>query len=282
MNSAQTIIALARDVVREAASSKLLLGMFVIIALLLVGLTLSLDLEVVDGALAGARIFGANSANNAQVSVDTFLKPVFQAVAWITFYFGLVFGIVATADIAPRLLQPGRVEHLLALPVRRVELVVGVYVGVCAICAICTGVAVGGVSLVLFAKAQMATVAPLAGAVMAFIAFAAVYAVMLAVGVVSRSSTLSAGAGLATFVAGLIVAHKQQLLNWVQSPVTRTIFDIGSTPIPNLKALADIGAAAAIGEPIVFATVAPVIAGALAFAAALVAIAAAVVHTRDF
>ncbi|HEY1099884.1 MAG TPA: ABC transporter permease subunit [Myxococcota bacterium] len=280
MNSLTTILAIARDVLREAASSKLLLVLFTVIGLFLLALTFSLNLEVVDGALAGAKIFG-NDNSGGIVPVDVFLRPVFSALAWVTFYFGLVFGIVATADITPKALQPGRVEHLLALPVRRTELVVGLYVGVCAICLIMTSVAVGGVSLVLFIKAEMFTVAPIAGAAMACIAFAAIYAVMLAVGALARSAALSAGAGLATFVAGIVVGHKQDWLNWLESP-TRQIADVVTMPLPNLKALADVGAAAASGAPLEAATIAPVIAATLAFAVVGVAVAAAVVSTRDY
>ena len=56
--SLATIGAVARDVLREATSSKLMLSLLLIIGLFLVALTLSLDLVVVDGALAGSRIFG--------------------------------------------------------------------------------------------------------------------------------------------------------------------------------------------------------------------------------
>lgn len=281
MNPVSTITAIARDVLREAASSKLLLVLFVLIGLFLLALTLSFNLDVVDGALAGAKIFGAKSDDGVIAPVDVVLRPLFEALAWITFHFGLLFGIVATADIAPKSLQPGRVEHLLALPVRRVELVVGLYVGVCTICAICTAVAVGGVSAVLFVKAEMFTVAPIAGALTAFIGFSAIYAVMLAVGVISRSAALSAGAGLATFFGGIIVGHKRTWIEWIDSPV-RTVLDVVTMPIPNLKALADIGVGAAANQPLVFATIAPLIAGTIAFAIVGVAVAAVVVDSRDY
>jgi Cu-processing system permease protein len=281
LQSLGTILTVARDILKEAASSKLMLGLFVIIGLFLVALTLTLDLDVVDGALAGSKLFG-KAAGNAIIPVDVFMRPAFQALAWGTFYFGLLFGIVATADIAPRQLQPGRVEQLLSLPIRRAELVVGLYVGVCAICAIATAFAVGGVSLVLFVKAEMVTVAPAAGAAMAFIGFSAIYAVMLMVGVVFRSAALSAGAGLFVYFMGVAVSEKAVFLMWTTNKPLRTFLEVITTPIPNLRALADVGAGAAAGEAVAVAAVAPIVGGALAFAACATAIAAAVVQARDY
>ena len=279
--SPTTIGAVARDVLKEATSSKMMLALLLTIGLFLLALTLSLDLDVVDGALAGSRIFG-RAAGTAIVPVDVFLRPAFQALAWVTFYVGLLFGIVATADIAPRLLQPGRVEHLLALPIRRVELVIGTYLGVCAICAIATVFAVGGVSLVLFAKAKMVTVAPAAGAAMAFVAFAAIYGVMMAVGVLCRSAALSAGAGLLTYIMGVAVSEKNVMLMWTTNKPLRTVLEVVSAPIPNLRALADVGAGAAAGEAVALQAVLPMVGGAAAFAACGVLLAAAIVQSRDY
>ncbi len=278
MNPVSTIIAIARDVLREAASSKLLLVLFVLIGLFLLMLVMTLNLDVVDGALASVEI--AKQGGEA-TTVDAMMREAFGQLAWVTFYMGLLFGIVATADVAPRALQPGRVEHLLALPVRRVEFVIGLYVGVCAICAICTTTVVGGTSLVLFVKAGMVTIAPLAGAAMAFVGFCAIYAVMLAVGVFARSAALSAGAGLLTFFMGIVVGYKHR---WIElfTGAFRTGLDVLTMPIPNLVALAGVGQNAAAGAAIDLATLAPLLAGTVAFAVVGVAVAAVIVDARDY
>lgn len=275
------VVHVARDVVREAFASRLMLGLFACIAAVLLLLAVSLDLDVVDGALAGSRLFG-KATGSSIVPVDVFLRPAFQALAGITFYLGLLFGVVATADIAPQALSPGRVEQLLALPVRRVELVVGLYLGVATICALATAIGVGGVSLVLFAKAGFVTAAPAAGAAMAFVGFGAIYAVMLAVGALSRSAALSAGAGLVTYVLGLVTAHKNTLLLWTTNRAVRAAIEAVLTPVPNLQALADVGAGVAAGEQVAVAAVAPVVGGAVAFAAFAVVVACAVVQSKDY
>ena len=276
-----TILHVARDVVREAFASKLMLLLFAAIAAFLLLLTFSLDLDVVDGALAGSRLFG-KAAGNSIVPVDVFLRPAFQALAWVTFYVGLLFGIVVTADVAPRMLQPGRVELLLALPVRRHEVVLGVFAGVAALCAVATAVTTGGVSLVLFVKAKTFTLAPVAGAAMALVGFCSIYAVMLATGTVVRSAAVSAGAGLFLYALGIAVGGKNTFLMWTTNKVVRTVVDVVLTPVPNLQALADVGAGVAAGEKVAMAAVLPVVGGAFAFAAFAVLVACAVVQSKDY
>lgn len=274
-------INVARDVLKEAFASKFMIGLFVIIGLFLLVLTLSLDLDVVDGALAGSRLFGF-AGKNPIVPVDVYMRAAFQALAMVTFYLGLLFGIVATCDIAPRMLQSGRIEQLLALPVRRTELVAGIYLGVAAICAIGTVVAVGGVSLVLFVKAEMATVGPAVGAAMAIIGFLPIYAVMLVIGVTFRSAALSAGAGLGIYILGIAVSEKNTMLMITTNKALRTVIDVVTTPVPNLRALADVGAGVAAGEKVALAAALPLVGGALAFAACGVVVACAVVRAKDY
>lgn len=275
-------INVARDVLKEAFASKFMIGLFAMIALFLLALIFSLDLDVVDGALASSRLFGFGGDTKNIVPVDVVLRPVFQGLAYVTFYGGLLFGIVANADTAPRMLQPGRVESLLALPVRRIELVIGIYLGVAAICVMATSVAIGGVSLVLFIKAEMVTIAPVAGAAMAMLGFFAIYGVMLAVGTVFRSAAMSAGAGMGIYFLGIVISEKNTMLMWTTNKAVRTVLDVITTPIPNLRALADLGAGVAGGEKIVAAAAMPIIGGTLAFAAFGVVIACMVVQSRDY
>src|SRR5262249_41105822 len=124
--------AVALDLLREAASRRWFLALGGAITLLLAVLGLALQIEVVDGALAATRLFGEVMRTDIQ-SVDVALRPVFRAAAYVVCYGGLAFGVLACADFAPSLLAPGRIEHLLSLPVRRWELCAGTFLGVMAL-----------------------------------------------------------------------------------------------------------------------------------------------------
>ena len=102
-------------------------GRAITLGLLVLGL--SLKLEVVDGALAASRFFG-KSLDNPMMSADVALGAVFSVASQFIFYGGMLFGIFSCSDFAPKLLSPGRIEHLLALPVRRWELLAGTFLGV--------------------------------------------------------------------------------------------------------------------------------------------------------
>ena len=76
---------IARDLLREAASRKWFLVLGVAITLVLATVGLSLEMDVVDGALAGTRLFGELIDENIR-SADVALRPVFMAAAAFTFF----------------------------------------------------------------------------------------------------------------------------------------------------------------------------------------------------
>ena len=106
----RSVANVALDVVREAAFSKYLIVLFGLIILGVIALAFALDIEVVNGAIAAGKLFGGNLVGHGkQVGVAEFLGPFMTAIVYATFFVGLLFLIVAVADIAPRMLAPGRV-----------------------------------------------------------------------------------------------------------------------------------------------------------------------------
>lgn len=275
------VLHVAMDVVREAFARRYMLALFSSILIGLVLLGFGLNLEVVDGALAAGRLFGA-AIENAIVPVDVALRPVFQALCWVVFYLGLLFGMVVTADIAPKMLSPGRVELLLSLPVRRVELVVGTYLGVVIVALSAAVFAVGGLSAVLFVKAEFFTIAPFVGGAAAVIGFLAIYAVMLLATSFARSAALAAGTGLAVYIAAIVTSDRREFLSWFRDGWVRDLLAVVVAPLPRLRALADLGAAVAGGEQAPWAAAPSLVLGALAFAAFCVVVACMVVQSKDY
>jgi Cu-processing system permease protein len=276
-----TVLHIATDVVREAFARRTMLALFIAIGLFLALLTFALNLEVVEGALAAGRLFGQDM-NDAIVPVDVALGGLFEIMSSFIFYVGLVFGIVATADIAPKMLAPGRVELLLSLPVRRAELIVGTYLGVVAVALISTAFAIGGTALVLAVKADYVTAAPVWGAAVAVLGFMAIYGVMLAATVFVRSAALSAGCGLGLYIAGLATNNREGFLGWFEEGFVRTLLSILIAPLPRLGELASFGAAGASGKAMEASVVMPVIGGVLIFATGAVVVAIWRVSGKDY
>ncbi len=279
----RSVMNVALDVLREAAASKYLIVLFGLILLGIISLALALDLEVVNGAIAAGKLFGGSIVGKGKtVGVEEFLAPFLEVIVYNTFGWGLLFLVVAVADIAPRMLAPGRVELLLALPLRRTELVLGIYLGVILIGALATFTAVGGGALVLFIKAHFFTLAPLIGALTALVGFITLYGVMLAVASVARSAALSAGAAILIGIAGAATSNRASVLGFFRHGASREIASVIMGPLPRLVTLAKAGGAAAVHHPVNWGETSAVIGGCAAFGLFFVVVACIVVSMKDY
>lgn len=276
-----TVLAIALDLLVEARSRRWILALAALATLLLAGIALGLRFDVVDGALAATRLFGSNLRTDVR-AVDVALRPLFAATCYVVFYGGLVLGIVATADFAPKLLAPGRVEHLLALPIRRWELLAGTFLGVLGL--VLAGAAYGGAGtvLVLWAKTGVANAGPLVAALAAAVAFAPIYAAMLLATVLARSPALSSAAGMGVFWAGIVAGNRAALMDLFREGPSRSVFLAVTAPFPRLSRLASLAAGVAEAEPIRAAVAVPLAAGTAIFALALLALAVDRFERKDY
>lgn len=276
-----TSIAVALDLLREAVARRWFLALGIALTGLLLLLLTSLRLDVVDGALAATRLFGKPVDHTIQAA-DVALRPVFLVASQLVFWGGLAFGVLSCADFAPALLSPGRIEHLLALPVRRWELLAGTFLGVLALALGGALYASAGLVLVLGGKTGVWTGWPLLSAVLAVLAFGSVYAGMLAVTVWVRSAALSAAAGATLVGLGLLATHRTALLDLMGQGVGRTLFAAITAVVPPLGKLADAAGALASSGPLAPGGLLRLLGGTVAFAAALLAVAAWRFERRDF
>jgi Cu-processing system permease protein len=271
----------ARDLLQEAASRRWTLGLAAAVTLALVAVGMGLRLEVVDGALAATRLFGGVLDTDIR-SVDVALRPLFAGTSWLVFYGGTLFGIAATSDFGPAMLAPGRVEHLLALPVRRWQLLLGTFLGVEALVLGGALYGGGGMALLLLAKTGVWNPGPLLAAAMAAVAFAPVYAVMLGAARLARSAALSAAAGFLLFAAGIVAGERGAIASAFEPGTARAVFLAVTAPLPRLTPLAGAAAALAQAKPVAAGPVLGFVLGAALFAAAVLALAAARFERKDF
>ncbi|HXN41314.1 MAG TPA: hypothetical protein VN918_05960 [Myxococcaceae bacterium] len=274
------VVAIGLDVLREARHRYWLVALAAAITLILIVLGVTLQLDVVDGALASTRLFGA-VVGTGGTSADIFFHSVFKATTYVIFYGGLLFGIVACSDFAPSLLSPGRIESLLALPVRRWELLAGTFAGVLTLSVAGALYGAGGLTLVLGLKTGIWSIRPIAASLLASVAFAAVYGTMLVTSLFVRSAPISAAVGGMLLVAGMVAGYRTTIATAFQQGFGRSAF-LGFTFIlPRISALADASAnfasSAADQTPVL-----PLLAGFLFFVAGMLAIGAWKFEQRDF
>jgi hypothetical protein len=118
--------------------------------------------------------------------------------------------------------------------------------------------------------------------VLAVLAFGSVYAGMLAVTVWVRSAALSAAAGATLVGLGLLATHRTALLDLMGRGVGRTLFAGITAVVPPLGKLADAAGALASSGPLAPGGLLRLLGGTVAFAAALLAVAAWRFERRDF
>ena len=233
-----TALVVAIDLLREAAARKwfLALGIATTLALIVVGA--ALRLEVVDGALAATRFFGSSMDSEIR-AVDVALRPVFEAAAYLVFYGGAGFGVLACAGFGPSLLAPGRIEHLLSLPVRRHELLGGTLLGVIALSLIGALYGTGGLTIILGVKTGYWTPRLIVAGLLASLSFASIYAAMLSAALFVRSAPLAGAVGGFLLAAGIAAGHRAELAALFEPGAGRWLFEVVTAPLPRLSAIAE-------------------------------------------
>jgi Cu-processing system permease protein len=277
-----TTLAVAADLLREASRRRWFLGLGIAITLVLLLLAFSLDLEVVDGALAASRLFGLLLDSDGIQAVDVALRPVIKAAAYLIFYFGLAFGIVSTADFAPSLLSPGRIEHLLAQPVRRWELLVGTYLGVMVLAFVAALYGAVGLTLILGIKARLWTAGLVHAGAIAAVSFCAIYAAMLTSALFARSAAVSAAVGFVVFVSGIFAGLRHELLALFDDGVGRALFAAYTLLVPRVSALGVAAVDLAAQAPPSLRSLPGMLAGTVVFALGVLALGVHRFEHKDF
>ncbi len=276
-----TVLVVYMDVIREAIARKwfLALALSTTIALAIVGLALRLD--VVDGALAASRLFGQILDSDIK-SIDIALRPVFQVGAYAVYYIVMVTGVFGCSGFGPSMLAPGRIEHLLSLPVRRIELLLGTYLGVVTISSVIAMYGTIGLVLILGVKTGYWNWGMISAGWLAAISFAPIYASMLVSSLIVRSAPFCGLVGISLVTAGIVAGYRENLLALWEPGIGRTAFELLMAPLPKISSLAQIAGHSAASAPIDPGEMARLVAGSSVFAAAVLAFGAWLFEKKDF
>src|SRR5664279_2265744 len=107
-----------------------LVAYFALSSLFILIFAVAVNLDVVNGALAGAKIFGQNVHMGRQsVDLDKLVLGFESGFAGFLYVVGTFLAIFATAHLVPRLMEKGTVDLYLSRPVGRVPLLLSRYAG---------------------------------------------------------------------------------------------------------------------------------------------------------
>ena len=189
---------------RESLARKTFIGFFAISSIVLAILLLAVNIDAVDGALAGLSVFG-HEAQGVDIELDRLVIGIEAALAAALFTAGLFFSIFATASLVPNMLEKGNIDWLLAKPISRARLLLGRYLGGLAIVAFNVFYLVAGAWLILSLKTGVWHFPFLAAGVLITAIFAVIYAFMVFLGVTLQNSAVTImGAYLILFISPLL------------------------------------------------------------------------------
>jgi hypothetical protein len=123
-------LASIEEVFREAAARWTLIAYFALSSFFILVFALAVNLDVVNGALAGAKLFGQSVGMRGQeISIERFVLGFESGFSGFLFIIGTFLALFATAHLVPRLQEKGTIDLYLSRPVGRVQLLLSRYLG---------------------------------------------------------------------------------------------------------------------------------------------------------
>jgi ABC-2 type transport system permease protein len=204
----RVLMANIEDVMREAAARWTLIAYFLLSSMFIIIFASAVNLDIVNGALAGARLFGKEVQMRGSVDVEKLVLGFESGFSAVIYLLGTFLAIFATAHLVPRLQEKGTIDLYLSRPVGRVRLLLSRYVAGLLLAAANIVYLIGSIWVIVMWKTHV--VHPrffLAGAVILFV-IATLLAFAFLVGVITSSTAVSIMSSYALFFfAAILVGH---------------------------------------------------------------------------
>ena len=124
----KVLVANIEDVMREAAARWTLVAYFFLSTIFILIFASAINLDIVDGALAGAKLFGKEVEMNQTVSIEKLVLGFESGFSAVLYFLCTFLAIFATAHLVPRMQEKGTIDLYLSRPVSRVKLILSRYV----------------------------------------------------------------------------------------------------------------------------------------------------------
>lgn len=214
---------------RELWAKKIVIGLFVVSTLVLLMTAFALNLDVVEGSLAGLRLFGEDlRAEDGEAMPDEFTleRVVFgvqSAVAGAAYWIGILLALFSTAPLFTSLLTTGHIDLLLSKPLSRTQLFAGHVAGVWLSMLVLAIYLLGGVWLIMSIKTGVWNPSFLLSILIVVAMFGVMYGVVVFMGVWTQSTALALIVTYGLIFISLFLAGGEQLANQLQ-PGWRAVF----------------------------------------------------------
>ncbi len=219
-NSSIAALAIVRDTFREAFARKIFWAFFACSTALILFFIFIIRVDVVEGALATASIFGRSGPSQ---SVEKMVAGVHAGIANFIYTIGMCLAVFASAGLISAVFEPGRIELLLSKPVSRYYILLGRYVGNLLVVACNLFYLILAIWIIFGIKTEVWHAGFLFAAVTTLFVFAVLLTVSLLAGVLWESAAVSIIATFGIMVISLIVSAKTTWERLLSSEWSRDI-----------------------------------------------------------
>ena len=199
------------EVFREASARWTLLAYFALSSLFILLFAAAVNLDIVDGALAGAKLFGKEvDLGSEKIDMDRLVLGFETGFSGFLYMLGTFLALFATAHLVPRLQEKGTVDLYLSRPVGRTKLLLSRYAGGLLLAAANLLYLMGSIWAIVVWKTGIAHPRFLLGGVVILFAIATLLAFAFLVGVATSSTAVSLMVTYAVFFfAAVLSAHEK-------------------------------------------------------------------------
>src|SRR5258708_36788672 len=187
----KVVMANIEDVMREAAARWTLVAYFLLSTIFILIFASAINLDVVNGALAGAKLFGKQVEVSGSMSIEKLVMGFESGFSGVLYVLCTFLAIFATAHLVPRMQEKGTVDLYLSRPVSRIKLLLSRYVAGLVLAGLNVIYLMGSIWAIVMWKTHV--VHPrffLAGAVILFV-IATELAFAFVIGVITSSTAVS-------------------------------------------------------------------------------------------
>jgi ABC-2 type transport system permease protein len=215
----RVLLANIEEVFREAAARWTLLAYFFLSSLFILIFALAVNLDIVDGALAGAKLFGKDvMVRGVDVSLEKLVLGFESGFSAFLFLVGTFLAIFATAHLVPRMQEKGTVDLYLSRPVGRIHLLLSRYIAGMVLAGLNVLYLVGSIWVVIIWKTGVVHPRFLVGGAIILFTIATLLAFAFLVGVVTSSTAVSIMVTYGIFFFSAILAAHDKIEAAITSP----------------------------------------------------------------
>ena len=214
----KAFLASVEEVFREASARWTLLAYFALSSLFILTFALAVNLDIVDGALAGARLFGKTvDLGGEKVDMDRLVLGFETGFSGFLYMLGTFLALFATAHLVPRLQEKGTIDLYLSRPVGRTKLLLSRYCGGLLLAAANLLYLFGSIWLIVVWKTGVAHPRFFLGGLVILFGIAAMLAFAFLIGVVTSSTAVSLMVTYAIFFFAALLSAREKIAAAVSS-----------------------------------------------------------------